>query len=184
MTETSGDPFFKALFNELRRQGYVEGQNLLVERYSGEGRPSHYEDMTREVVSRNPDLILAIANEIVLDLKAATTTIPIVGVFGSPVETGIVQSLAQPGGNITGVSINVGDEQWDKRIQLLRQLVPHLSRLAALDTRQSRDGWEALMPELGRKRSVTYVGPPLNIPVNEASIAGCLPPIYRIVPKR
>jgi putative tryptophan/tyrosine transport system substrate-binding protein len=58
-TETSGDPFFQALFNELRRLGYVEGQSLLIERYSGEGRASHYADLARDVVSRNPDVIIS-----------------------------------------------------------------------------------------------------------------------------
>ena len=106
MTETSGDPLFQGLFNELRRLGYVEGQNLLIERYSGEGRAAHYPDLAREVVSRNPDVILSIgSNELTLDFKAATTTIPIVGILGSPVEVGIVASLARPGGNITGVSV-------------------------------------------------------------------------------
>ena len=109
ITETSGDPLFRAVFNELRRLGYVEGQNLLIERYSGEGRAAHYPDLARDVVSRNPDLIISIGtNEFTLDFKAATTTIPIVGVFGSPVEIGIVASLARPGGNITGVSVDVG----------------------------------------------------------------------------
>jgi putative tryptophan/tyrosine transport system substrate-binding protein len=76
--------------------------------------------------------------------------------------------LERPGGNITGVAVNIGREQWDKRVQLLRQVVPHLTKLASLDTRRSRDRWEALMPELGRRRAVTYVGPPVNYPVNEA----------------
>jgi putative ABC transport system substrate-binding protein len=76
--------------------------------------------------------------------------------------------LARPGVNITGVTGNVGNEQWDKRVQLLRKLVPHLSKLAALDTRGYRDGWEAFIPELNRKWAVTYVGTPLNYPINEA----------------
>jgi putative tryptophan/tyrosine transport system substrate-binding protein len=169
MTETSGDPLFKAFFSELRRLGYIEGQSLLIERYAGERRASHYADLAREIVSRNPDLILANDNDLILDLKAATTTIPIVGAIGSPVEAGIVASLARPGGNITGVSVNIGGEQWDKRVQLLRQLVPHLSKLAALDTREYRDTWEAAIPELNRRWAVTYVGtPPLNHPIDEA----------------
>jgi putative tryptophan/tyrosine transport system substrate-binding protein len=171
MTETTDDPFFPALFKELRRLGYVEGQNLVIERYSGGGRASHYADLARDVVSRNPDLILAITNDVTLDFKAATTTIPIVGIFASPVESGIVSSLARPGGNVTGVAVNIGDleeERWDKRRQLLRQLVPHLSRLAVLDTRPFRDTWEALIPELNRRWAVTYVGTPLNYPINEA----------------
>jgi putative tryptophan/tyrosine transport system substrate-binding protein len=112
MNETGGDPLFRGLFNELRRLGYIEGQSLLIERYSGEGRAAHYPDLAREVVRSNPDVILSIGtDELTLDFKAATTTIPIVGVFGSPLEAGIVASLARPGGNITGVSVDVGTEQ-------------------------------------------------------------------------
>jgi putative tryptophan/tyrosine transport system substrate-binding protein len=166
ITETGGDPGWKALFIELRRLGYVEGQNLLIERYSGEGRASHYPDLARDVVSSNPDVIIVIANELVLDFKAATTKIPIVGLFAFPVETGIVASLARPGGNITGVAVNIGEEQWDKRIQLLRQLVPNLTKLAVLETRRNRNLWEARMPEFSRRWAVTYVGPPLH-PLNE-----------------
>ena len=118
-----------AIFEELTRLGYVEGRNLLIERYSGEGRATHYPDLARKIVSRNPDLIIAFANNIVLDVKAATSTIPIVGIFARPVEFGIVPSLARPGGNITGVSVNVGWEQWAKRIQLLKEAVPQNNQI-------------------------------------------------------
>jgi putative tryptophan/tyrosine transport system substrate-binding protein len=104
-----------AIFEELLRLGYVEGRNILIERYSGEGRAAHYPDLVREIVSRNPDLIIAFNSQFVLDFKAATSTIPIVGIFADPVGTGIVPSLAQPGGNITGVSTDVGLDQWLKR---------------------------------------------------------------------
>jgi ABC-type uncharacterized transport system substrate-binding protein len=125
-------------------------------------------DLARDVVSRNPDLIISITTETTLELKAATTTIPIVGMFAYPVENGLVSSLARPGGNITGVAANIENEQWGKRYQLLRQLVPSLIGMAVLDTRRYRDQWEALMPELGRRWLVTYVGEPLNFPINEA----------------
>src|SRR5215471_16924921 len=101
MNETSGDPLFKAFFKELRRSGYVEGQSLLIERYSGEGRAAHYADLARDVVSSNPDVIVSIGNnELTFDFKAATTTIPIVAAVGVPVEAGVVANLARPGGNI------------------------------------------------------------------------------------
>ena len=77
---------------------------------------------------RNPDVIIIFTNYLGLDFKAATTTIPIVGVFASPVEAGIVGSLARPGGNITGASVDVGREQWGKRVQLLQQVVPQAVR--------------------------------------------------------
>jgi putative ABC transport system substrate-binding protein len=103
-----------AIFEELIRLGYVEGRNLLIERYSGEGRAAHYPDLARQIVSRNPDLIIAIGSFFVLDVKAATSTIPIVGIFADPIGLGIVPSLARPGGNITGVSVDVGGDQWAK----------------------------------------------------------------------
>ena len=168
MTETSGDPLFRAVFNELRRLGYIEGQSLLIERYSGEGRAAHYPDLAREVVSRNPDVILSIgSNALTLDFKAATTTIPIVGLLGSPVEVGIVASLARPGGNITGVSVDVGREQWEKRVQMLQQVVPQATRLGFLQLREAREKW-GLPKEQSNWMGVTWVGPALNHPIDEA----------------
>jgi putative tryptophan/tyrosine transport system substrate-binding protein len=168
MNETGGDPFFQGLFNELRRLGYIEGQSLLIERYSGEGRAAHYPDLAREVVSRNPDVILSIgSNELTLDFKAATTTIPIVGILGSPVEVGIVASLARPGGNITGVSVDVGTEQWGKRIQLLQQVVPQATRLGVLESRVVREKWGVFERELDQRMGITRVGPPFDHPVDE-----------------
>ena len=129
---SKGSVVIPAIFEELIRLGYVEGRNLLIERYSGEGRAAHYPDLARQIVSRNPDLIITFNNFFVLDLKAATSTIPIVAIFADPVEFGIVPSLARPGGNITGVSIDVGLDQWAKRIQLLKEAVPQISRLGIL----------------------------------------------------
>ena len=104
-----GSLVIPAIFEELLRLGYVEGRNLLIERYSGEGRAAHYPDLVRQIVSQNPDLIITIISKsFMLDLKAATSTIPVVGVFTDPVGDDIVPSLARPGGNITGVTVNVG----------------------------------------------------------------------------
>jgi putative ABC transport system substrate-binding protein len=118
-----------AIFEELTRLGYVEGRNLLIERHSGEGRAAHYPDLARQIVSRNPDLIIAIASELVQDVKAATSTIPIVGVFGDPVLWGIASNLARPGGNITGVSVDVGLDQRLKLFQLLKEALPQITRV-------------------------------------------------------
>src|SRR5215831_6777793 len=128
-TETAGAPAIRAIFKELRRLGYIEGENLLVERFSGEGRAAHFPDLAQDVVRHKPDVIISTTTYLTLDFKAATTTIPIVGMFAYPVEAGVVSSLARPGGNITGVAVNIGAEQWDKRVQLQRQVVPHLTKL-------------------------------------------------------
>jgi len=167
LTETGDDPggLFPALFKELRRLGYVEGQSLLVERYSAGGRASHYADMAREVVSRNPDVIITVGDvSLARDFKAATTTIPIVGLFGDPVLTGIVASLARPEGNITGLSVSIGPEQWGKRIQLLQQIVLQATTFAYLQTRAVRERYGPKEGEWG----VSWVGPPLNDPADEA----------------
>jgi putative ABC transport system substrate-binding protein len=168
LAEASGDPFPLAFFNELDRLGYVEGQSLLIEGYSGQGRASNYPDLARDVVSRNPDVIITISTDLTLDFKAATTTIPIVGVFGGPIESGIVPSLARPGGNITGASVDVGQEQWGKRIQLLQQVAPQATRFGFLESRAVREQWEAFARDLARRTGITRVGPPFDHPIDEA----------------
>jgi len=169
LTETSFAPGIRAIFTELRRLGYVEGKNILIDRYSGEGHASHYPELARDVVRHNPDLIIAIGNDLVLDLKAATTTIPIVGTFGAPVEAGIVSNLARPGGNVTGVSNTVGLEQSDKRVQLLRQVMPHATRFWILQSREFRDRWQVEERESARRHGVTFLGPPLDRPIDGAA---------------
>src|SRR5882724_3356200 len=104
----NGPPFYKAFFEELSRLGYVEGQNLAVERYSGEGRIERYSELAREVVGSHPDLIFAPHGALALALKLATTTIPIVAITGDPIALGLVPSIAHPGGNITGVTSGFG----------------------------------------------------------------------------
>jgi len=170
MSETGDDPggLFPALFKELRRSGYVEGQNLLVERYSGEGRASHFPDLARDVVSRNPDVIIVISNHLVLDFKAATTTIPVVGLVADPVGAGIVASLARPAGNITGVADDVGPEQWGKRFQLLQQVVPQATRLGVLESRAWREQQYGVSQRELDQMGIIRVGPALDYPTDEA----------------
>ena len=124
MTEAGDNPSYRALFNELRRLGYVERQNLIVERYSGEGHQERYAELAREVVRTKPHLILAASTPLVLIFKAATDTIPIVGAMADPVAMGVVSNLARPGGNVTGVSVDAGLEIWAKRLQILQEVVP------------------------------------------------------------
>jgi putative ABC transport system substrate-binding protein len=167
LTETSFSPGIRTIFAEFRRLGYVEGKNLLIERYSGEGRATHYPDLARDVVARNPDLIIATGNNLVLDFKAATTTIPIIGAFADPVGTGIVSSLARPGGNITGITPSVGLQEWDKRVQLLLKVVPQLSRLGGLRSTSLTYPQQAEEHETARRLGIIAVGGRLNYPVDE-----------------
>jgi putative tryptophan/tyrosine transport system substrate-binding protein len=123
----NGPIFYKVFFEELSRLGYVEGQNLAVDRYSGEGRPEHYAKLARDAVGSHPDLILALSGSIALPLKAATATIPIVAATADPIALGLVPSVAHPGANITGVTSDAGLELYGKRLGLLAEATPKLS---------------------------------------------------------
>ncbi len=144
----TGRAYYRAFFEELVRLGYVEGKNLGVERYSGEGRPERYADLAREVVNTHPDLILAAGAHLSLDFKKATTTIPTVTVMFDPVALGLVSSIARPGGNITGVTIAGGFEIIGKRMGLLVEAFPKLATVGYL---ASRPYWEDTRGEAARE---------------------------------
>lgn len=108
MIETGKSAFYRGFFGELRRLGFVEGQNLIVERYSGHGS-ANLPDLAREVVLTKPDLILGFSRRLVQRLSAATSDIPIiVGGTLDPVGHGIADSLARPGRNVTGITLDAG----------------------------------------------------------------------------
>jgi ABC-type uncharacterized transport system substrate-binding protein len=116
----------------LRTLGYAEGKNFVIEYRSAEGRDERFPELAAELVRLKVDLILARGTPAILAAKNASGTIPVVitGV-GDPVGQGIVASLARPGGNVTGLSPIV-TETYPKRVELLRELVPKATRLAAL----------------------------------------------------
>ena len=162
MTETSDLPY-GALFQELRLLGYVEGENLVVERYSGEGREQNYARLAQDVVQLKPDLIYTFSSRMVGHFKAATTTIPIVGLFADPVRFGLVAGLAKPGGNITGIDVDVGYEIATKRLELLREAIPSLTKVGFLASRHVWDGLSGIaMRAAAQQLGISLVGPPLE----------------------
>jgi putative ABC transport system substrate-binding protein len=146
----NGSRHYRLFFEELSRLGYIEGQNLVVERYSGEGRTEHYADLAREVVNTHPDLIFQQSTRLALNFKAATTTIPIVTVTADPIAGGLVSSLARPGGNITGVSVDAGIEVMGKRLALLLEATSKLSNARFL---VSQLNWERALGAAVREAS-------------------------------
>jgi putative ABC transport system substrate-binding protein len=116
----------------LRELGYVEGRNLIIEYRSADGRSERFPGLVAELIGLKVDLIVTRGTPASLAAKRATRTIPVVMAnAGEPVETGLVSSLARPGGNITGLSsLSVRIEA--KRLGLLRELVPGIARIAAL----------------------------------------------------
>lgn len=139
LTETGGGSAWRAFFAEIRRLGYVEGENLIVERYSAEGHHERYADLARDIVTRNPDLIVTGTNPVVIAFSAATSTIPIVAFMLDPLKAGLVTSLARPGGNLTGITLDAGFEIWGKRLELLKEAIPSIAKAAFLGM---REGWE------------------------------------------
>jgi len=147
LTETGGGTAWRAFFGELRRLGYIEGQNLIIERFSAEGHHERYADLAREIVARNPDLIVTGTNPVVLAFKAATSAIPLVAFMVDPLKAGLVARLARPGGNLTGITLDAGIEIWGKRLELLKEAVPSTTRVAFL---AMREGWEGSFGEAMR----------------------------------
>jgi putative tryptophan/tyrosine transport system substrate-binding protein len=116
----------------LRELGYVEGQNILIEYRWAEGKYERLAALVAELLARNVEVIVTAGTPASLAVQKATTSVPLVMVaVGDPVATGLVASLARPAGNITGLT-SMGDELEGKRLELLRELIPTLSQVAAL----------------------------------------------------
>jgi putative ABC transport system substrate-binding protein len=123
---------WEAFRQGLRKLGYVEGQNITLVFPSGEVKPERLADLAAELVRLKVDVIVAATTVAVQAAKQATKTIPIVMPTASdPVEIGLVASLAQPGGNITGLTL-ISSQLSGKRLELLKEVVPRLSRVAVL----------------------------------------------------
>ena len=133
-------PYIRAFVHALRALGHVEGQNLILERRSAEGRFERFADIVAELVRLNTDVIVTVGISMAQRAKEVTTTVPIIMVGGlDPVASGLVQSLARPGGNVTGVTTYVGPELSAKRLQLLKEALPKISRVALLGLKSD---WE------------------------------------------
>jgi putative ABC transport system substrate-binding protein len=116
----------------LRAFGYVEGQNIRIENRASDGQPDRLAAAANDLAGLSVDVIVASGSAAARAAQQATARIPIVMIaIGDPVAAGLVQSLARPGGNVTGNTI-LGPEMTAKRVQLFRQFIPHLSRLAFL----------------------------------------------------
>ena len=127
------------LTESLANFGWIEGTNIVVERRYAENRLEHLPELAEELVRLKPDVIVAGGTLAPLALKRATATIPIVLLnAGSPVQSGLVTSLARPGGNITGLTL-YAPELAGKRLQLLKEILPVISRVAVV--------WNAANPD-------------------------------------
>lgn len=168
--EMRTNPYFRAFLDQLASLGFVEGQNLVVDRYSSKGQMSAYADLAQTVVSSQPEAILTGAPPMTLALKAATQTIPVVTIIGDPVALGLVSSLARPGGNFTGVTVDAGIELHGKRLSLLLETRPGASTLAYMS---SSAGWKqpqaAMVREAAQQLKLSMTHVDLGSNLNEAA---------------
>src|SRR6266550_3312278 len=132
-TRESVEHGLAAFLRTLRELGWIEGQNLIIEYRWVEGNVERLPDLAAELVRRKVDVIVAPAGSAALAAKNATSSIPIVMIFPSdPVEMGLVASLSRPGGNLTGTTLTPGPEIFGKQLQILKETIPHASRVAIL----------------------------------------------------
>src|SRR5206468_1278543 len=125
-------PLWEAFRQGLRDLGYVEGENIVLEYRFAAGKPERFSALAAELVRLKVDLLVTDATPAARAAQDATRTIPIVmAVSAAPIETGLVASLARPGGNVTGLSI-MDPGLGGKRLELLKEALPNVSRVAVL----------------------------------------------------
>jgi putative ABC transport system substrate-binding protein len=137
-------PLVRSFVHALRALGYVEGQNLVLERRSAEGRFERFGEIAADLIRLGIDVIVVTNILVAKEMKRVTNTVPIV-MAGSidPVGAGVVTSLARPGGNITGFTSNAGPEIEAKRLELFKEVLPDGSRVAFLGLKSDWESPEA-----------------------------------------
>ena len=140
----------------LRELGYIEGQTVVIDYRSAEGKPDRLAAVASELARLPVDVIVTFGTAAAYAAKEATTTIPIVMMVGDPVRSGLVTNLARPGGNITGYTV-LGPDIAAKRLQLLKEAFPTISRVAFLWNPKNAshaaylEEWKSAAPGLGVK---------------------------------
>jgi putative ABC transport system substrate-binding protein len=134
--EITGPPspsrYVRAFLEGMRALGWVDGQNITIEQRTVAGQPERYAAVAQELVAAGTDLIVLSGTTGVSKVRQVSQKIPIVVAGGVFVETGLAQSLAHPGGTVTGLTVSVGRELGAKRLQLLKEAAPRVSHVAVL----------------------------------------------------
>jgi putative ABC transport system substrate-binding protein len=156
-----------AFWDRMRELGYVEGQNLVVESRWADDHYDRLPALMAEVLGKRIDVLVTVATSGAAAAKSATSTVPIVGIgMADPVRTGLVNSLARPGGNVTGMSMGWGDGMAGKWLELLQETVPRLSTVAVIENPANPlvqnlvKELKAIAPSRGLKLRIIEVGNP------------------------
>jgi putative ABC transport system substrate-binding protein len=166
MYENSYNRYIRTLFAEMRRLGLIEGKSIKIERYGMETSNVTSSTTIAAIVDSKPDLIFCVGAGGVF--KQATKTIPVVAFAVDPVREGLVNSLAHPGGNITGVTFNPEVPIHGKRIALLREMFPRLNKLALLITRGYLEQLWPEVREVADAQGLPLVACSIDVPSSEA----------------
>jgi ABC-type uncharacterized transport system substrate-binding protein len=160
----------RAFVHGLRALGYTDGRNIVIERRSAEGKLERLGDVLRGLAQEQVDVIVVTGNPMTVLAKQITSTIPIVvaGV-GTPVESGIVQSLARPGGNVTGLVVAIRSDFSTKRLELIREMLPRASRVAYLGLKEDWNAMAALRTT-AKAMGLTMVLAEVQMPRIEAAL--------------
>src|SRR5215831_18267583 len=159
------ESFKNELREGLHELGYVEGQNIAFEFRSAEGELDRLPELANELVRLKVDVMVALYVPPSLAAKRATRDIPIVVIVGDPVETGIVPSLAQPGGNITGVSL-MASALGGKSVELFRDMLPSARRVGVLGHATNPVFAQAMLNEVLRAGGMTDLRIPPVVMIN------------------
>jgi putative ABC transport system substrate-binding protein len=165
LPQLAAAPFWQAFVEGLHEHGWDEGRNIALQPRAAEGNQERYQQLAAELVASRPDIIVTAGSQATQTTRQQTNAIPIVMVGpGDPIGAGFIASLARPGGNITGLTNQLGDLA-GKTLQLMKDLQPRLSRIAVLwnpDDPGSKLGAQSLTttaPELG----LTLVSVPIKV---------------------
>jgi putative tryptophan/tyrosine transport system substrate-binding protein len=132
VSTATNHPYFEAFKEGLRALGYVEGQNLVLDARGAEGNIERLPDLMNEIIALHPDVVAVVATPAAIAARSATSKVPIVMVaVTDPVDSGLVNSLARPGGNITGIS-HMSLDITAKGLEILRTITPGVTRIAVL----------------------------------------------------
>jgi putative ABC transport system substrate-binding protein len=181
-TQSAQSEWTAAFLERMGKHGWIDGRTIAIEYRWGEGRSERLAEIAAEFVRLKVSIIVTAGTAAVIAVKQATSVIPIVfGTAGDPVGTGLVASLARPGGNVTGLS-NQSADLAGKRIELLREVVPGLRRLAIAEIRQAQDIPPAIEALKGRADALYVVTEPLvntnRIQINALALAARLPTLH------
>jgi putative ABC transport system substrate-binding protein len=169
MQEDSENRYYRALFAELRRLGQIVGENLIVEPWGAEKAGAGAPALVDEVVRSAPDVVYVVGPGVLL-FKRATDTIPVVALTADPVAIGLATNLARPGGNFTGVSVDTGPSIHGKRIALLREMFPGLSRIGFIGLRGAWEGPQGpAVRAASRETGVEVIPFLVDFPTTDAS---------------